>query len=246
MKTRLNLAVHCGARRVERQEVDSSETPNRTSTWVPVGHGAMLNHVESSLSNHGLRVVDSAHALWGEGSRYFGLMHVASTEADNDYGTVLGLRNSHDKSFPACIGLGSGVFVCDNLAFSAEVKIARRHTRFIERDLPQLVDRAIGQLGELRVSQSNRIAAYKDKRISNKAAHDLLIRGVDSRVLPVTKLPKAIAEWREPSHPEFAMDGRTAWRLFNAFTEAVKGNLAALPRRTQVLHGMFDSAVGLN
>jgi hypothetical protein len=28
------------------------------------------------------------------------------------------------------------VFVCDNLAFSGEIKIARKHTRFIVRDLP--------------------------------------------------------------------------------------------------------------
>ena len=64
--------------------------------------------------------------------------------AQDDYGLVIGLRNSHDKSFPASIALGSGVFVCDNLAFSAEVTIARRHTRFIERDLPRVVHTAVG------------------------------------------------------------------------------------------------------
>jgi hypothetical protein len=33
---------------------------------------------------------------------------------------VLGLRNSHDKRFPAGLVGGSAVFVCDNLAFSGE------------------------------------------------------------------------------------------------------------------------------
>jgi len=33
--------------------------------------------------------------------------------------------------------------------------------------------------------------------------------------------------------------------LFNAFTEALKGNLDALPRRTQALHGLLDAACGL-
>jgi hypothetical protein len=28
---------------------------------------------------------------------------------------VIGLRNSHDKSFPAAIAMGSSVFCCDNL-----------------------------------------------------------------------------------------------------------------------------------
>lgn len=39
--------------------------------------------------------------------------------------------------------------------------------------------------------------------------------------------------------------GRTAWRLFKAFTEILKGNLGELPRRTQAHHGLMDSACGL-
>ena len=74
-----------------------------------------------------------------------------------DYAFVVGLRNSHDQSFPASLVIGSAVFVCDNLAFSGEVVLARRHTRFIVRDLPEMVDRAGGRLGELRVNQDRRI-----------------------------------------------------------------------------------------
>ncbi|MGV3661435.1 MAG: hypothetical protein ACO1TE_14700 [Prosthecobacter sp.] len=43
---------------------------------------------------------------------------------------------NHDKTFPAGI-----VFGCDNLSFSGEIKFARNHSRFIVRDLPQLVGR---------------------------------------------------------------------------------------------------------
>ena len=51
-----------------------------------------------------------------------------------------------DKTFPAGIVAGASVFVCDNLSFSGEVKFARKHTRYINRDLPQLTERAIGLL----------------------------------------------------------------------------------------------------
>jgi hypothetical protein len=54
-----------------------------------------------------------------------------------------------------------------------------------------------------------------------------------------------LREWRAPRHNEFRAGGRTAWRLFNAFTEGLKGNLDALPRRTQALHGLLDGACGL-
>ena len=47
-------------------------------------------------------------------------------------------------------------------------------------------------------------------------------------------------------HVEFRVDGKTAWRLFNAVTEAAKGSgLWSLPARTQALHALLDAEVGL-
>jgi hypothetical protein len=48
---------------------------------------------------------------------------------------------------------------------------------------------------------------------------------------------------RGPRHDEF--QARTLWTLFNSFTEVLKGNLNELPRRTEALHGLLDSYVGL-
>jgi len=193
----------------------------------------------------GLKVVNEAHALSSGGQRYFGLLEVVNGQQHGDYGLVLGLRNSHDKTFPAALAVGSGVFVCDNLAFSGEVTIARRHTVFIERDLPQLVQRAVGQLGDLRGLQDHRIERYKATRLTDMRAHHLIVRALEARVLPTTAIPVVVREWRRPSHKEFAEGGRTAWRLFNAVTEAIKGrSLDALPRRTQALHGMLDAVCG--
>jgi hypothetical protein len=194
----------------------------------------------------GLQIVNEAHAVWNDGQRYFGLLEVQNGRAPTDYGLVIGLRNSHDKSFPAAIGLGSGVFVCDNLAFSAEVTIARRHTRFIVRDLPRVVSTAVGRLADMRGQQDHRIETYQQSELDDRAAHDLVIRAVDASALPVTQVPSVLAEWRRPSYPEFAAAGKTAWRLFNAFTETWKGRqLAALPRRSQALHGLMDAVCGL-
>ena len=212
-----------------------------------MAHHRLLEQVESTLTGNGLTIVNQAHALWQDGRRYFGLLEVHNGAAHDDYSLVIGLRNSHDKSFPAAIGLGSGVFVCDNLAFSAEVTIARRHTRFIERDLPRVVHTAVGRLADLRGQQDRADRRLQgDGRSTIRRSHDLVIRAVDAQVLPVTQVPDVLHEWRTPSFAEFAADGKTAWRLFNAFTETWKGrNLAALPRRSQALHGLVDAACGL-
>jgi hypothetical protein len=137
------------------------------------------------------------------------------------------------------------VFVCDNLSFSGEVKIARKHTAYVERDLPQLIERAVGKLGDLRRSQDQRFLSYRKTELSASAANDLFIRALDANVIPVTKLPAVIKEWRHPRHPEFAKEGRTAWVFWNAITEVLKGNLDLLPKRTQALHGLLDNACGL-
>ncbi len=242
----LDLCLHCGGRRVEREVVEQATTPPGSPTWVPVPHHRVLEEVETALYGAGLSTLNQSHALWGDGLRYFGLLEVSNGQSHDDYGLVIGLRNSHDKSFPASIALGSGVFICDNLSFSGEVTISRRHTRFIERDLPRVIHTAIGRLADLRGQQDDRIEAYKHTKLNDQAAHDLVIRAMDASVLPVTQLPAVLSEWRQPRHAEFSADGRTAWRLFNAFTEAWKGrNLAALPRRSQALHGLFDAACGL-
>jgi hypothetical protein len=237
-----NLILHTGANAVERGQLALVATPPRTSTWVPIPHDRFLAGIIGELQANHLTIVSESHGLTKDGARYFGLLQVANGRNADDFGMVIGVRNSHDKSFPAGLVVGASVFVCDNLSFSGEIKLARKHTVFVERDLPQLIHRAMGQLTDQRGKQELRFASYKHTEFSDAQAHDLIIRAVDARVLPVTKVPDVLKEWREPRHEEFRADGKTGWRLFNAFTEVAKGNLDFLPRRTQALHGLLDIA----
>lgn len=240
-----NLILHCGAHAVELAEVSKVRTPRATDSWQPIPHHQLIQTVQRTLATTKLSIGTQAHSLTHDGSRYFGLMEIQSQKASVDYTWVLGLRNSHDKTFPAGIVAGASVFVCDNLSFSGEVKFARKHTRFINRDLPQLVERSIGLLLEKWHDQDRRIEAYKEHEIHDPEAHDLVIRACDVGVCSNRLIPAVLQEWREPVHEEFVE--RNAWTLFNAFTEALKdGNLAELPKRTEALHGLLDVAVGLN
>jgi hypothetical protein len=141
-----NLILHCGAQHVDLEEVRSVTTPRSTDSWCPIPHHQLITTVQKTLATTNLKIGTQAHSLSHEGQRYFGLMEVHAQKLSEDYCRVLGLRNSHDKTFPAGIVAGASVFVCDNLSFSGEIKFARKHTRFIVRDLPQLVERSIGLL----------------------------------------------------------------------------------------------------
>ena len=240
-----NLILHCGAQAVELDHVRSVKTPRATSTWQPIPHHQLIQTVQRTLATTKLTIGTQAHSLTHDGARYFGLMEIHGRKTSTDYCWVLGLRNSHDKTFPAGIVAGASVFVCDNLSFSGEVQFARKHTRFINRDLPQLTERAIGLLLAKWHDQDKRIEAYKESEIDDAEAHDLIIRACDVGVCSNRLIPAVLHQWREPQHQEF--QERDVWSLFNSFTEALKnGNLAELPKRTEALHGLLDVAVGLN
>jgi len=241
---KLNLMLHCGADEVERKVLDMVPTPESTDSWQPIPHHQLVGAIEERVKGSGFEIVQQVHGLTREGDRYFGMIQVANGSNPDDYGLVIGIRNSHDKSFPAALALGAGVFVCDNLSFSGEIKLARRHTRFISRDLPQLVSRAVGMLGGHREVQTKRIACYKETELKDAEAHDAIINALDARVIGTNKVMPVLKEWREPSHDEFRP--RTVWSLFNAFTEVLKGNATNALPRTQALHGLCDHVCGLS
>jgi hypothetical protein len=239
------LLLHCGGHLATREEVANTSTPSPTNTWQPIPHIELIERVEEALHLNHLEIGNVAHALSHEGKRYFGLMEIKGHEVTaDDYSHVVGLRNSHNKTFPVGLVAGATVFVCDNLSFSGEIRVTRKHTRFIQRDLVNLVQSSIGKLMNAWHEQDQRIARYKEHQLTDEVVHDIAVRSVDVGVLPNRKLPELLHEWREPRYEDF--HPRTAWSLFNSYTEVLKGNLAELPRRTERLHGLIDSEVGAN
>jgi hypothetical protein len=239
------LFLHSGSNAATLEQVAAVETPMPTESWHPVPHLTLINEVRSQITAFGLQVVAEDHGLYKAGARYFGVLQVRNGHDATDFGLALGLRNSHDKRFPAGLAVGSQVFVCDNLAFSSEIVIGRRHTSRILLDLPGLVNRTLGRLGDHRVALGRRIDAYKGAALTDAVAHDVVVRSLDARVIPTTSLPAVVHEWRQPRHADFAP--RTVWSLFNSFTEIMKGtNVVDLARRTQALHGLMDNVVGLD
>jgi len=106
------------------------------------------------------------------------------------------------------------------------------------------VQRAIGQLMSRWHLQDERIAAYKNFALDDMQAHDLIVRAMDARAVTSTRVPELLQQWRHPKHDAF--EPRTAWSLFNGFTEVLKPlSLNELSLRTQRLHGLFDARVGL-
>ena len=249
---KLNLILHAGGSAANREQLVAVKTPSPEGRWFPIGHGDLLGRVEGELNKLNMEVVNESFGLSHEGNRMFGLLQIAQkgVEASKDHSWVAGIRNSHDKTFPAGLCVGSGVFVCDNLAFSSEIVFGRRHTTNILRDLPMLVAKACGQLASKWDTQGKRIEAYKQTEITNKGAAWLLLNGLRQNVFPKTLIDDVLTEWLEPRHPEFK--DRNVWSLFNCVTEHLKPRTAAknslwdLPARTTRLHALCDAECGID
>jgi len=243
---RPRMLLHCGGEVIERETLFGINTPPATETWFPLPHRHLVVEVENQLTDAGFQLLGQTHAISHDGNRYFGILEVSQfgKMPKNGHGWVVGLRNSHDKTFPAGLVAGTRVFVCDNLAFSGLIQIRRKHTRFAVRDLRQLTARAVGRLGTQLVQLDRRIEAYRDLRLTDSRAHDLVVRATDCRAITTSQIPSVLAHWRKPEHEEFRP--RNAWSLFNAFTEVFKEiNPHTAITRGDALHGLFDGAVAL-
>jgi hypothetical protein len=234
-----DLLLHCGANAVSRDELNRVVTPEQTNTWRPVAHDEALGLVEEALPRHGLSVVKAAYALTHTGARFFGLLEVRNGQAVADQTWVLGIRNAHDQRFALGLTAGSEVLVCDNLSFLGSYTLHRRHTSRIMNDLPSLIDDTMQKLIVCWRTHERRVEAYRERRLTDKAAHDLLIRAIDAQAIIPRLVPRVLQEWRTPSHEAFR--GRNLWSFSNAVTEALKGTgLPLLADRTERLHRVCD------
>lgn len=230
---------------ITRNELALIGTPSPTDSWCPIPHNSLLSEVEGSLGYHGFDITRQYHELTHGGERYFGTLGIVRQGQDEggDWGMEIGLRNAHDKRFPAGLVVGSRVLVCSNLSFSGEVSIARRHTRHIVRDLPHLIGRAMGRVAEHFARQREQFDAYRGAELDDDRARSLMVECVKRGAMPVTALPKVLEQWEKPAHEEF--EPRNLWSLFNAVTEVGKDwGRTTLIGRTQTLHGVLDAEVG--
>ena len=112
------------------------------------------------------------------------------------------------------------------------------------QDLDFTISRALGKLFGFWHGQDQRINAYKQFDLTNSQVHDIVIRACKAGALPKSKIIDVVDQWESSDHPEFW--DRNANSLYNAFTEVYKGNLVALPNRSDALHAVLDSEVNFD
>lgn len=243
-----SLILHCGGHGATLDQVADVRTPAPTDTHYPIPHLDLYQSVQHRMIEAGYTIKSEAYALHDRdgitGANFFALLELET--ADQSHALVVGVRNSHTYQYAAGLVMGSRVFVCDNLSFSGSIKLARKHTRYISRDLPQLVAAGVGRLHDLRMSQAERFALYQGRELSIAEYDHAIVEMLRARAMPSSDIPRILKEIDKPSHREHLnADGAvTVWTLYNAFTEVAKGgSVFTLPKRTDALHAVCDGVV---
>ena len=256
----MSMLLHCGAESVNRDFLKTLPTPLPLGSrhW-PTPHSEFVDLVTESLFNHGYQIEDEGFGTTKDGNRFFGLMEVKRQEITparalegeyipktKGYALNIGLRASHDQTFPKALAFGSRCFVCDNLSFSGEVQVSTRQTINVNRRLPGLIASAMERIVDLGSNQDARFKLYQESELNALQGDSALLEMYRRHVLGPRTIEKAIQEWDSTSHEEHLNDGRrTVWTLMNAVTESLKAvAMPALSQKTVPMTHLLDGLVG--
>ena len=232
----MSLMLHAGAEVIDFDRLRQLPTPEATKTHVPIAHSAVVDMVKYSLGFYGHAIVEEDYGVTPDGARFFGVLSLESPY--DGYTDTVGLRNSHDKTFPIGISFGSRVFVCDNLAFSGDVVIRRKHTAHAKRDLPGIVAEVVEPLEGQRAQQHAQFDHYQATTLTDTDVDHLIMQLYRRGAITVTRIADVLGHYE---NPPFDWGDRTAWRLFNAVTYALSGRVIENPKATTELHGILDA-----
>lgn len=233
----MTLMLHAGAKSASYDELRCFNTPEATATHVPIPHVRVVDLVKTAVGMYGHQVTAEHYGVTEDGARFFGLLSLRSTYSN--YEDTVGLRNSHDKSFPVSVGFGSRVFVCDNLAFIAEISVKRKHTLALKRDLPGLIGEMIEPLALQREQQARTFDRYKQTLLTDERADHAVCELYRKGVINLQRIPEVLDQWAKPAYDEFA-ETKNVWRLFNGVTHVLTGRVAENPSTTSRLHQVID------
>lgn len=235
------------------EEVRRVKAPKAQKRWYPISHGEMVDVVKNAIDQAGLTITEESYGLMGKGGeKFFGTFAVTSPQLQesNEAGTqtapyrlMIGVRNSIDKSMAAGICFGARVMVCDNLCFSGEVTVMKKHTKGIMRVLPQAALQAVKQFPGFLERQDRLFKRLREVTPGNspveivgtptadggmeyrikaqaKPVDHILMEAYRLGVIPSSGIGQVYEVWKNPPHDEFKI--ASAWSLFNAFTEYLK------------------------
>ena len=221
------MSLKSGKKSVSLEEIVSIRPPIATDSYAPVSHGQLIEIVKMQADKQleGYEFVDEHYGLSpkigeNKGAKLFGVLSYKS-KFDSKIALSIGLRNSYDQSLAVGVCMGAKVFVCDNLMFSGDIRVTRKHTGDVLLDVEEMITTSM-EIAPVRHRDLLR-DAEKMKQfdvLDNDQAYAVLGMAYGRGILKPRQLLGAKQAWQNPPQEDFK--DRNLWSLYNAMTEALK------------------------
>jgi hypothetical protein len=249
----MGIMLHDGGVEVSLEDLRQNEVriPEPSKRHQPISHTVFRDIVLTEVANRGLVVKDEVLGLDKDGARYFGFVTLEPDSiparsgiglGQEDWSLCLGMRNSWDQSFRATLAAGEHVFVCDNLSISGEVVVGHKNTAGALSKLPGRVFGGLAEILDTVESTQRRIELFQRTAIDENFVDGALMSMLRDKAMPGSKFQSILDEYENPTYEEHGRG--TAWTLFNAVTEVLKGTAPqTLIKRTSALHQTLEAQI---
>lgn len=205
-------------------EVRAVATPAATGTHQPVAHADLIDEVIRTASYSGitLKPEEAKYAVTADGNRMFGIMPAVLNHLEQpDWEFSLGIRNSHDKTFPVGLVVGQRVFICDNLAFSGEVQARTKHSRHVYSRLGRVATNLCARWVERAMGLVEQTEKLKATALSDQDLEHLVLEAIRRDVVGARQIKPLLTEVAKPQN---GFDPTTAWGFKNCVTQVLKAS----------------------
>lgn len=221
------LLTQCGSTHCKLEQLLTIPEPKKTKTYTPLNHYDFAVNILTIASDllKGYRFDGDSYALSSDGQKMFGVItyRKINSQQNEELKVAIGLRNSHNKSMAAGLVLGSTVLVCDNLVFSGDIKVMRKHQgKDMHEDLHDQIVTAIYKSQHNFHQISHDVQLMKQKPMNQHKKYEYIGMLTGEGILSATQSSTAFKELWKPSHEEFQVD--TLWAGYNCATEALKSS----------------------
>lgn len=113
--------------------------PEFTKTWHPLSHKKIITAVALACQELKLTIGRKEYGATKDMAKMFGVWEIENGHTDFNFS--IGIRNAIDKRVSIGVCAGKRTFVCDNLMFSSDFVVFRKHTGQLSVDELMIIAR---------------------------------------------------------------------------------------------------------
>ena len=239
----------CGANVLTRRDLRKIPVPKREDTgsnWKGVQHGVLADTLVTYVNKIGLRIAKETWYTNPNQMCLYGALdiEVGSSEYKLEIGQPayysIGVRHDNGGRFAVSLAMGARVLVCSNGVFSGDYLLKSRH--YSDLDLGKMIEDGVEEWLTETPSLDLFIRGLQQTNLDERDVFHLvgeagdMVNGVENKYGCIcwAHLQKVLKMWKHPVHKEF--EPRTAWSLYNCFTEV--GKDLSPPHQMRLLKGL--------